>query len=102
MPDRLLLIGGNRVEDLQSARAAGLHVTYVQKKEGLKPAHLAFSDRTLVLDYEDLPLLLPLARAMHRHSPFGFVTSMAESGLLPAARVNDALHLSGTSVRTAH
>ena len=47
MSNRLLLIGGSRVEDLQSAQAAGLHVTYVQKKEGLKPAHVALSDRTL-------------------------------------------------------
>lgn len=101
MSDRLLVIGGSRVEDLQSARAAGLHVTYVQKKEMLKPAHLALSDRTLVLDYEDLSLLLPLARTLHRHAPFGYVASMAESGLVPAARVNDDLHLPGTPARTA-
>lgn len=101
MSDRLLVIGGSRAEDLRGAKAAGLHVTYVQRKERVKPAHLVWSDRALVLDYEDPSLLVPLARALHRHSPFGHVMSMAESGLLPAARVNDALHLRGTSYRTA-
>ena len=101
MPDHLLVIGGGRAADLRSAKAADLHVTYVQKKGRVEPAHLAWSDQTLVLDYQDLSLLVPLARALHRHAPFGYVMSMAESGLLPAARVNDALHLHGTAYRTA-
>lgn len=101
MSDHLLVIGGTRAEDLRSAKAIGLHVTYVQKKRRVEPAHLAWSDRALVLDYDDLSLLVPLARALHRHAPFGHVMSMAESGLLPAARVNDALHLRGTAYRTA-
>jgi biotin carboxylase len=101
MSDHLLVIGGSRVEDLRTARAIGLHVTYVQKKGRVEPAHLAWSDRALVLDYQDLSLLVPLARALHRHTPFGHVVSMAESGLLPAARVNDALRLRGTTYRTA-
>lgn len=101
MSDHLLVIGGSRAEDLERAKAIGLHVTYVQKKGRVRPAHLAWSDRALVLDYEDLSLLVPLARALHRRAPFGHVMSMAESGLLPAARVNDALHLGGTAHRTA-
>ena len=101
MSDRLLVIGGSRATDLQSAKAVGLHVTYVQKKGRVEPAHLAWSDRALVLDYEDLSLLVPLARALHRHAPFGHVMSLAENGLLPAASVNDALQLRGTTYRTA-
>lgn len=101
MPDHLLVIGGRRAEDLRTAKSIGLHVTYVQRRERVEPAHLAWSDRTLVLDYQDLSLLVPLARALHRHTPFGHVVSMGESGLLPAARVNDALRLRGTGHRTA-
>lgn len=97
----MLIIGGSRARDLRSAKAVGLHVTYVQKKESVEPDHLTWSDRVLVLDYENLSLLVPLARTLHRHTPFGHVISMAENGSLPAARVNDALHLRGTSYRTA-
>jgi biotin carboxylase len=57
-------------------------------------------DKALLLDYGDIDQLLPLAKTLHEMYPFQAAVSLFELGLLPAARINEALGLGGESVAT--
>ena len=52
----------------------------------------------LLLDYGDIDRLLALIRALHEAYPFQAAVSLFELGLLPTARINEALCLGGESV----
>jgi biotin carboxylase len=99
-PRRVLIIGG-KSKLLKRSKDLGLEVIYVQKKELFRTAFLPYVDQVFLMDYENLDVLLPLARTLHEVLPFGYVTSVTEPGLIPAAAVNDALGLPGNSLETA-
>jgi biotin carboxylase len=96
---RILLIGG-KVQHLRKARELGLDVVHVQYPDGYDRGYWPYVDQALLLDYGDVDRLLPLVRALHEAHPFQAAMSPFELGLLPAARINEALGLGGESVAT--
>jgi biotin carboxylase len=98
-PKRILIIGG-RKKVLKTAKALGLQVLYIQKKDKFDAAHLAFADQTFLLDYEQPEVLLPIVRAIYEVFPFGYTFSMDEWALIPVARVTDLFGLPGNSLET--
>ncbi len=96
---RVLVIGG-KLEHVRKARDLGLDVVHAQFPDEYDREHWPYVDQALLLDYGDIDRLLPLAHALHEADPFEAAVSLFELGLLPAARVNEALGLGGESVAT--
>jgi biotin carboxylase len=96
---RVLIIGG-KLKLVRKARDLGLDVVYVQYPHAYDRGHWPYVDQALLLDYGDIDRLLPLAQALHEAYPFQAAVSQFELGLLPAARINEALGLGGESVAT--
>ena len=94
---RVLVIGGKQ-QHVRKARELGLDVVYAQFPDEYDRGHWPYVDQALLLDYGDIDRLLPLARALHEAHPFQTAVSLFELGLLPAARINEALGLAGESV----
>ena len=80
--------------------SCGLDVVLAQFPDEYGRGHWPYVEQALLLDYGDLDRLLPLVRAMHEASAFQAAVSLFELGLLPAARINEALGLGGESVAT--
>jgi hypothetical protein len=96
---RVLVIGG-RLKHVRKARALGLDVVHIQFPDQFDRGHWPYVDQALLLDYGDIDRLLPLVRALHEAYPFQTAVSLSELGLLPAARINEALGIGGESVAT--
>jgi biotin carboxylase len=96
---RILVIGG-KLQHVRKARELGLDVLHAQFPDEYDRGHWRYVDQALLLDYGDIDRFLPLARALHRAYPFQAAVSLFELGLLPAARINQALGLGGESVAT--
>jgi biotin carboxylase len=101
-PNRVLLIGG-KLDDRQllpKIKQLGIEVFAIQKPELFDETYLTHADGVLLIDYEDPHILLPIARTIYDVLPFKAVISLTESGLVPAALVNDDLGLAGNSLNT--
>lgn len=96
---RVLIVGGGQ-EHVRKARELGMDVVLAQFPDAYDRGHWPYVDQALLLDYGDVDRLLPLARALHEAYPFRAAVSLFELGLLPAARINEALGLGGESVAT--
>ncbi|MBN1171169.1 MAG: ATP-grasp domain-containing protein [Micromonosporaceae bacterium] len=96
---RILMIGG-KLQHVRKARELGLDVIHAQFPDEYDRGHWPYVDQALLLDYGDIDRLLPLVRALHTTYPFQTAISLFELGLLPAARINEALGLYGDSVAT--
>jgi biotin carboxylase len=96
---RVLIIGG-KLKFVRKARELGLDVVHVQYPNAYDRGHWPYVDQALLLDYGDSDRLLPLVRALHEAYPFQAAVALFELGLLPAARINEALGLGGESVAT--
>jgi biotin carboxylase len=96
---RILVIGG-KLKLVRKAQELGLDVVYAQYPDAYDRGHWPYVDQALLLDYGDIDRFLPLVQAMHEAYPFQTAVSVFELGLLPAARVNEALGLGGESVDT--
>ncbi len=96
---RVLLIGG-KLKHVRKAWELGLDVVHAQFPDEYDHGHWPYVDQALLLDYGDIDRLLPLVRALHEVHPFQAAVSLYELGLLPAARINEALGLGGESVAT--
>jgi len=99
---RVLLIGAGREGDdlLAEAKAMGLAVLNINSKKTFKPAFLPLVEHAILIDYNDLDALLPIAATLAQVYPFNSVISLSEDGLVPAAHVARALGLPGSSVET--
>lgn len=96
---RVLLIGG-KLTHVRKARELGADVVLAQFPDEYDRGHWPYVDQALLLDYGDVDRLLPLVRALHERRPLQAAVSLFEVGLLPAARINEALGLGGESVAT--
>ncbi|WP_406046749.1 ATP-grasp domain-containing protein [Kribbella sp. NBC_00889] len=96
---RVLVVGG-KLKHVRKARELGLDVVHVQFPGEYDRGHWPYVDQALLLDYGDIDRLLPLVRALHAAYPFQAAVSLSELGLLPTARINEALGLRGESVET--
>ncbi|GAB1823623.1 ATP-grasp domain-containing protein [Herbidospora sp. RD11066] len=97
MSDRVLVIGG-KAQHVRKLWELGLDVVHAQFPDEYVPG--PYVDQALLLDYGDVDTLLPLVRVLHAARPFTAAVSQFELGLLPAARINEALGLTGESVET--
>jgi len=96
---RVLFIGGG-LSHVRKARELGLDVVFAQFPDEYGSGHWPYVDQALLLDYVDVDRFLPLVRALHEAHPFQAAVSQFELGLMPAARVSEALGLDGESVDT--
>lgn len=96
---RILIIGG-KTKLVRKARELDMDVVHIQYPDSYDSGHWPYVDQALLLDYGDIDRLLPLARALQETYPFHTAMSLFELGLLPAARINEALGLGGESVDT--
>ncbi|MEV0800172.1 ATP-grasp domain-containing protein [Kribbella sp. NPDC050281] len=96
---RILVVGG-KLKHVRKARELGLDVVHVQYPHEYDRGHWPYVDQALLLDYGDIDRLLPLVRALHAAYPFQAAVSLTELGLLPTARINEALGLRGESIET--
>lgn len=96
---RVLVVGG-RLAHVRKARDLGLDVVLVQFPDAYDRELWPYVAQALLLDYGDTDRLLPLVRALHAAYPIRAAVSLFELGLLPAARINEALGLGGESVET--
>ncbi|WP_329126753.1 ATP-grasp domain-containing protein [Streptomyces sp. NBC_01465] len=96
---RILVVGGSP-KHVRKARELGLDVVLAQFPDAYDRDHWPYVDQALLLDYGDTDRLLPMVRALHAAYPFQAAVSLFELGLLPAARINEALGLGGESVAT--
>jgi biotin carboxylase len=96
---RVLVIGG-KLKHVRKARELGLDVVHAQFPDEYDRGHWPYVDQALLLDYGDIDRLLPLVRALHEAYPLQAAVSLFELGLLPTARINEALGLGGESVAT--
>lgn len=96
---RVLVVGG-KLAHVRKARELGLDVVHAQFPDEYDRDHWPYVDQALLLDYGDVDRLLPLVRALHEAYPIQAAVSLFELGLLPAARINEALGLGGESVAT--
>ncbi|MEJ3659183.1 ATP-grasp domain-containing protein [Actinomycetes bacterium KLBMP 9759] len=95
----ILLVGGTP-DQARKAEELGLDVLLVQFPDAYDRRHQPHVHQALLLDYGAVDRLLPLVRALHETYPFQAAVSLFELGLLPTARVNEALGLAGESVAT--
>jgi biotin carboxylase len=96
---RVLVIGG-KLTQVRKARELGLDVVLVHYPDEYDRDHWTLVDQALLLDFGDHDRLLPLVQALHEAYPFQAAVSLTELGLLPTARINEALGLTGESVET--
>jgi biotin carboxylase len=99
--DNTILIIGGKPKVLRKAKALGLNVVHFQRMSQFSAEHKEHTDAAVLLEYTDLAKLRPLAQAARTAWDFGFVLSLTEPGLMPAAEVNDLLGLAGTSIRVS-
>src|SRR3954451_2540780 len=99
---RIMYIGGGReaVETLEKVKSLGLEVVYIQRKGQFKDALLRYVDHVALIDYQDLDVLIPLAKTLQGIFPLTGAISMSEPALVPTAHVCAALGLPGNSVET--
>ncbi|MCD4644869.1 hypothetical protein AR454_21780 [Bacillus mycoides] len=97
--ERILIIGGGE-KILSGAKESGLEVISIQKQEQFKESFFQYADKTFVFDYEEVEALLPIVKGIYEAYQFQYVISMTETGLIPAALINDMLGLPGNSVDT--
>jgi biotin carboxylase len=97
---RVLLIGG-KLATVEAAAAADLDIVYVQKPQLFDPRARQHCAQVHLLDYQDVPLVTEIARAVHAARPLDRVMTQAEAGLLVAGHLTTELGLPGTGLPTA-
>ena len=101
MKKRVLIIGGTE-KILNAARELELEIIYFQKKELFDKKYLQYAQHIFLTEYENLAMVESCARAIHKELPLNEVISLTEDGLIPSAHINEALKISGNSVRTVY
>jgi biotin carboxylase len=97
---RVLLIGG-KLATVEAAAAADLDIVYLQKPQLFDPRARDYCVQVHLLDYQDLPLVSGIVRALHAAEPLNRVMTQAEAGLLVAGHLTTELGLPGTGLATA-
>jgi biotin carboxylase len=83
---------------LAKARAAGLHITWVTRRDKDDPIAQEHCDEVHLADFCDPHELLPLVERIHARRPLHRVVALTESALLPAAHVVSHLGLAGNGL----
>jgi biotin carboxylase len=96
-----ILIIGDSIRLVQKARPAGVEVVYVQKPSQFDPAIVACCDQLLLVDYQQVPTIEGLVRALHELRPFTRIVTQTEAAQLVAGHLSDVLAIAGNSGRTS-
>ncbi|MEU8814707.1 ATP-grasp domain-containing protein [Actinoplanes sp. NPDC048796] len=100
----VVLLGGTEASTRKAA-GCGLSVINIEKPALFEPAAARHCVQTHLVDYQDVPLVTNLVRAIHRHTPLTRIVSQTEAGPLIAGHLTTLLGLdgnSGTTTRTLH
>ncbi|MFF1836722.1 ATP-grasp domain-containing protein [Streptomyces sp. NPDC058231] len=96
---RVLVLGG-KAGIVRKARALGFEVVHVQKPSAFDPAVVEHCAQLLLVDYQDVPTVTALVRALHEQRPFARVFTQTEAAQVVAGHLTEALGLPGNGVRT--
>ncbi|MFH9134344.1 ATP-grasp domain-containing protein [Streptomyces sp. NPDC017524] len=96
---RVLVVGG-KAGIVRKAAALGLEVVHVQKPSAFDPDVVEHCSQLLLVDYQDVPTVTALVRALHEQRPFARVFTQTEAAQAVAGHLTDALGLPGNSERT--
>jgi biotin carboxylase len=94
---RVLLFGGSH-RTMRRARELGIEPVLLQRPTGRDDSYRPLVEELHVVDYDDLPAVLAVARDVHGRRPVDRAYSVTEAGLLAAAAVNEDLGLGGNPV----
>ncbi|WP_328537540.1 ATP-grasp domain-containing protein [Streptomyces sp. NBC_00344] len=94
-PKQVIVVGGGPGL-CDRLRSSGADITLVDTPTRYDAALIPVSRRSVLTEYDD-PTLIPVLQAIHRDTPFSAVLSLTEQGLLPAARIAEALGIPGMS-----
>lgn len=92
MTQRILIVASTSAV-LERAKALGLEVVLVHKKELLTPKHVELADHLIMINYHDQKLMHALVHSFVELYPVGAVVTFAEDALLPAAELAASLGL---------
>ncbi|MFF2076874.1 ATP-grasp domain-containing protein [Kitasatospora sp. NPDC058162] len=92
---RILALGG-RARIIRKAAELGFEIVHIQKPSGFDPATVPYCDQVLLLDYQDIPLITAVVKALHDRAPLDRIVTQAEAGQLVAALLTDVLGLPGS------
>jgi len=95
---RVVVVGGGPGL-CDRVRLLGAAVTLVEPPSNYDADLVRIAERSVLIGYDD-PALIPLLAAIHRETPFSAVLSLTERGLLPAARIAEALGVPGLPTET--
>ncbi|MER5891329.1 ATP-grasp domain-containing protein [Streptomyces sp. NPDC001941] len=96
---RVLVLGG-KAGIIRKAAALGYEVVHVQKPSAFDASVVEHCAQVLLVDYQDVPTVTALARALHEQRPFARVFTQTEAAQTVAGHLNDVLGLPGNSART--
>jgi biotin carboxylase len=94
MKRRMIILGGGDWI-FEHTRRLDVQVLHVQQPHKVRQSDLSAVSQTLVTDYCVDQQLIPILKAIHAAQPFDVCLSLTEAGLIPSARVNEALNLPG-------
>jgi biotin carboxylase len=98
-PTRVLVLGG-KAGIVRKAAALGFEVVHVQKLSAFDPEAVPYCGQLLLLDYQDVPTVTAVVRALHEQRPIARVFTQTEAAQAVAGHLTDALGLPGNSART--
>ncbi|MFI5978419.1 ATP-grasp domain-containing protein [Streptomyces sp. NPDC051452] len=96
---RVLVLGG-KAGIIRKARALGYEIVHVQKPSAFDASVVEHCAQLLLVDFQDVPTVTALVRALHEQQPFARVFTQTEAAQVVAGHLTDALGLPGNSART--
>jgi len=96
-----VLVIGDSIRLVAKARSAGADVVYAQKPSQFDPALIPHCQELLLVDYQHVPTIEGLIRALHDQRPFTRVVTQTEAAQLVAGHLCDTLEIAGNSGGTA-
>ncbi len=100
LPATRVLVVGGKAGIVRKAAALGLDVVHVQKPSAFDPDVVEHCSQLLLVDYQDVPTVTALVRALHEQHPFARVFTQTEAAQVVAGHLTDALGLPGNGERT--
>lgn len=82
-----ILVVGGRDFHVSCFCELGVKYTLLQLEDAVTDYQRETAEKLIILDYQDIPTVLPVAADLHRDHGFDAVMSFTEFGLLPAAEI---------------
>src|SRR4051794_37110876 len=95
-----VLVIGDSIRLVRKAGPAGVQVVYAQKPSQFDPAIVPCCDELLLVNYQHVPTMVALTRALHELHPFTRIVTQTEAAQLVAGHLTDVLGVAGNGGRT--